>query len=71
MEPLSIDPHSETWAAVKKFAETEIEFARNRLERQGADPLTTEYERGRIKTLRDLLALATPRPEIRVPSTSY
>ncbi len=62
-----IDQHSTTWQSVVKHAEATIESARKRLEMQSLGPTETEYERGRIKALRDLLALT--QPQVQIPST--
>lgn len=62
-----IDIHSRTWDAVKAKAVKTLSDARSRLEARNIDPVTTEYERGRIQAMKDILSLATPSESI--PST--
>lgn len=54
---MTIDANSATWRAVKAWAEQEIENARGRLETRALPIEDTDYERGAIGKLRDLLAL--------------
>lgn len=60
-----IDTNSSTWLFVKKTAEEMIARAQRELEVRGTAPDATEFERGRIKALRDILALADPKPAIK------
>ena len=60
---MKIDPHSATWKAIAEDARQRIEDAHSRLESRGLPIADTEFERGRIKALRDILALADP-PDI-------
>jgi hypothetical protein len=62
-----IDFSSSTWQAVKEHADAAIENARLRLETSGLSAAETEFQRGRIKAMKDILAMAEPRPAI--PST--
>lgn len=69
-----IDPHSATWRLVKRRAEKLLQQSRTRLENPGLDPVSTEYERGRIRSALDILALAEPEapvPEIEAPASVY
>lgn len=50
---MKIDPGSETWRAVLKHAEAEIEQAQRRLEQPGAPH--PDYERGVIAAMRTLM----------------
>jgi len=52
-----LDPHSQTWLAVKEWAQKQIEERRNQLEEKD-----DEQVRGRIKALRDLLDLGAEKP---------
>lgn len=49
---------SSTWHAVRKRATQEIAQAQLKLEQPSLSPIETEYERGRIAGLRDILKLA-------------
>lgn len=56
-----IDPQSATWRSIEEWATAQLE--RNRLRNEGElDPIQTAKVRGRIATLKDLLALAQPAP---------
>jgi hypothetical protein len=68
-----VDPYSETWCAVAKFANEQLAAAWLQLEQPRLDAVSTEYERGRIRSLRALLALADePEPEIQgAPTSDY
>lgn len=55
-----IEIFSATWSVIKGHAETEIEMALARLEISGFSD--TEFERGRIRALRDILKLPEPDP---------
>lgn len=55
-----IDPHSPTWIAVRKTAEQMIEADRGALEARGLPDTDTEFHRGRISALKEVLALTTP-----------
>lgn len=58
-----IDRNSETWTAVSKHAEKELQHLRDKLEAPGMDQPTTEGLRGAIKALVAVLALAEDKPE--------
>lgn len=62
-----IDTNSSVWRDLRKHAETEIEAARLRLETPSMSAIETEFERGIVKALRDVLALA--KPKVVIPST--
>lgn len=53
-----IEVHSRTWEIVNARARVLIAEARSRLEKPGLDPVTTEYERGKIAALNSILSLA-------------
>ncbi|MCV0395469.1 MAG: hypothetical protein K5872_22235 [Rhizobiaceae bacterium] len=57
-----IDPHSQTWAIVKDAVDRMAEQAITRLQTRGLPAADTEHERGRLSALRDVLALAEPKP---------
>ena len=59
---MSIDPKSETWRAVLKHAEDEIEAARGRLESQNCH--SADIERGIIMAMRQLMNLDRPPIEV-------
>lgn len=61
-----IDPTSPTWAAVKAFCISEIEGAQRRLENDLEEKETTQL-RARIRTLREVLKMAEPKPVIASP----
>jgi len=52
-----IDTNSSTWLAVKAKADAEIKRSSGIIERRGADPIKTEFERGVIAAMRSLLGL--------------
>lgn len=56
-----IDPNSQTWRAVKAWAEGRRERSRSALEAQALPASDTEFERGKIAAVRELLALAEPK----------
>lgn len=53
-----IDPNSRTWKAVERHADSRIVRSRATLESHGTTMETTEYERGRIDAMKELLRLA-------------
>ena len=53
-----IETSSQTWIAVRKAAEQMIEADRVALEARGLPEPDTEYLRGHIAALKDVLALA-------------
>ncbi|GAA4108817.1 hypothetical protein ACFFTN_01415 [Aminobacter aganoensis] len=63
---MSIDLNSATWQAVRDHAEKAVEASRDRLEGAHLNASETDIERGRIKALREILALGSdkPKPEI-------
>jgi len=60
---MSDNRHPE-WPEVRRKCEQAIETARNHLETQGMDPVTTEFERGQISAYRAILSLTQPAPDI-------
>lgn len=58
-DPL-IDKHSETWRHVSAWAAEKLQEARELNDRQGVPIDQTENLRGRIETLKEVLALAEP-----------
>lgn len=59
-----VDTNSSTWLVLKKAAEEMIIKAQRELEVRGTALDATEFERGRIRALRDILALADPKRTI-------
>lgn len=70
MTHIDIDIHSLTWRSVEAWAEDEISQTHERLEQTGLTQQATEYERGRIAALRDLLRLKEP-PHLPEPAVTY
>ncbi|RFC65011.1 hypothetical protein DYI37_03860 [Fulvimarina endophytica] len=67
---MSVDPTSPTWGAVKKHVETKIGESRDRLELATAHDVT-QFERGRVAAMREILALGTPTPPIVGDAPTY
>jgi hypothetical protein len=61
---VKIDPHSPTWEAVARAARDGIEASRTKLEGAGLGNAESEFERGRIRALRDILGLMDERPVV-------
>lgn len=59
-----IDFNSQSWMALKGWAEDEIENIRQDLETPQTDAVETEFLRGRIAALRCVLDLSVAGPEI-------
>lgn len=55
-----IDPHSETWRAVKAFIDNRLELHRGNIDSIGFAQSDTEAARGAIQELKELLELAKP-----------
>lgn len=53
-----IDPTGPTWKAIAEYTLREISDARDALEAQGMTAEATEFHRGRIYALREVLTLA-------------
>lgn len=66
-----LDIHSPTWRAVKTWAETELHNARARLELSGISATDSDTERGDIRRLKALLALADDKPAIPSSGAPY
>ena len=62
-----IDPHSETWHAVMKWAEAQEYQALCQLRQPGLAQEDTEFIRGRLGALDDLRGLVASRPTIATP----
>lgn len=58
------DRVSPTWQRLKEHLEKELETAQRKNEDEKLDPVQTAFTRGRIKTLRGLLALENAPPVI-------
>lgn len=56
-----IETDSKTWRAVKDWADRRIAASRAIIEATGVDQALTEYERGRLAAVKELLALPEPR----------
>lgn len=59
---LPMDKVSTTWLRLKKHLESELAIARLKNDDEKLDPIQTAMIRGRIKTLKSILALETPPP---------
>lgn len=55
-----IDINSATWVVVKRWTEGQIAQAQTALELRSTGPVDTEFWRGRVSALRELLRLAAP-----------
>lgn len=66
-----IDRASETWNDIARWAEEQLDRARNRLEEPDTPLLETERLRERIRVLRQLGKLGMPRPDIPRSDTPY
>lgn len=66
-----LDIHSPTWRAVKTWAEAELTAARSRLEQAGVSATESDIERGDIRRLKALLALADDKPAIPSSGAPY
>lgn len=72
MAGLKVDPYSETWRAVSAHVEETIEHARTKLETRNLSASETEWHRGRIAGLRELLKLRDSKdaePEVLVKAS--
>lgn len=56
----AIDTESPSWKAIAAWAEGRLSASRAAIEAHGLDLQQTEYQRGRIAMLRELLKLPTP-----------
>ena len=65
--PGEIDKLSPTWVAVEEYLRAEIERQRDRNEAVTADAVKTATMRGRIKALREVLALPEKKRGLLVP----
>ena len=59
-----IDPNTETWKEVDKWACEALKAARLKLETTGLDEKEYDVERGKIETLKTLILLTDDKPEI-------
>jgi len=59
-----IDVTSPTWRSIQKWAEEEIENIHLDLETPQLDPDETEYLRGKIAALRNLIDLTAEQPDV-------
>lgn len=66
MPDVRIETDSSTWRAVKAWAESRLESARATCEAHGHDLAETEFQRGRISALRELLG----QPKQNIPTNS-
>lgn len=60
---MAFDRYSDTWKAVEAHCRSEMSRDLGLLEQRAVEPGTTEYLRGRIKALREVLALAEPKKQ--------
>lgn len=56
-----IETDSRTWRAVTAWADKRMTSSRAAIESPGLGPVDTEYERGRLAAVRELLKLAEPK----------
>lgn len=61
---MDIDKTSPTWRSISKWAEEEIANTQLDLETPQLDPNETEFLRGKIAALRNLIDLTAENPEI-------
>ncbi len=67
-----VNPHEMSWLAVEKHARTEIERHRDRLETEGLMDTETQFIRGKIAALRDVLKLADQQSsDTHIPTVDY
>lgn len=67
-----IATHEQSWMDVSAHAKSEIEKRRTNLERPELSPSATEFERGAIAALRDILALGdTLSEQIQIAPVDY
>ena len=59
-----IDAYSETWQAVRDKAIEVIEQSRSRLEQRDQTEAETQFLRGKIAALRQMLEMSQPKPII-------
>lgn len=57
-----LDPHSETWAFIKGWAEEKREVALRKCAEMGLSPAETEHYRARFALAEEILALTKPNP---------
>lgn len=57
-----IDFKSDTWEAIEEHSNKHIERASQALQQRGMSEADSEFYRGRIDALRDVLAMATVKP---------
>jgi hypothetical protein len=67
--PDHFDPHGLMWRGLKAAIEAEIETQRGMLESPQLDATDTEFVRGRIRALRDILALSPAPQRDAIPSS--
>ena len=60
--PAEIDPYSPTWVFVRNHALAQIEAGRTTLEARDQDAIRTEYVRGRISAMREIMGLVRADP---------
>ncbi|GAB2889571.1 hypothetical protein GCM10027202_17720 [Microvirgula curvata] len=66
-----VDIHSDTWGAVSKFVEQSLQDARQQLESPTLDHDRSQYLRGRIAALCDVLALTRDPTPLAPKTTGY
>ena len=72
MTDVKVDRCSTTWLVIAEHIAKEIDRAQRRLETDGTSHDDTQFERGRIRTLRNILKLGeapAPSTEIRSDTT--
>lgn len=66
-----VDIHSDTWIAVSQFAELSLQDARRQLESPTLDHDRSQYVRGRIAALREVLAITREPVPLAPKTTGY
>ncbi len=59
-----LDPHSDTWKVIRAWAEERLTAARMELESQVLDAGGLAAKQERIRTIKQLLLLAAPKPPV-------
>lgn len=68
---MAIETQSPTWIATVDWAKKEIETARDQLESPSLDEKATAIIRGRVKAIKDLLALAESKAPVETGTVRY
>jgi hypothetical protein len=67
-----VNPHEMSWLAVEAYARKEIERHRDRLETDGLMDTESQFLRGKIAALRDVIRLADQQSsDTHIPTVDY